>query len=75
MVYGLTPLDRCKFWVLLYDVFTSSEKVSFLCRTSTNTSSLSILHYKKNMEKSQFFEKKKTLKKCKFGGSLKAMFL
>ena len=29
MVYGLTPLDRCKFRVLLYDVFTSSEQAFF----------------------------------------------
>ena len=76
--YGLSPLQKCQFWILFKSMFILSRKACFLTRTSPNTFSGCILHKTKRSQNFQFLKKNHgltRLQKCQFCAFLKPMFL
>ena len=63
--HGLSPLQKCQFWLLFKSMFILSRKACFLTRTSPNTFSRCILHKTKRSQNFQFSTKTMDLPLCK----------
>ena len=75
--HGLSPLQKCQFYLLFKSMFILSRKAFHLTRTSPNTFSWCIFYKNETLTKVHIFDQNlrlNPLDKCQCCGFLKPMF-